>query len=152
MSARLSDMLTRLKLTAVRDQLDGLAATTVVAQLAKAHSEGRLEERLAQFAKPKLLIIDELGYLPLSPMPRICSSSSLAAVTSEARSCLQATAASASGARSSATPWLPPRSLIVCCTTATSSLRGDRYRLKEKRRSRLLQKPAVPDAKSEKKS
>ncbi len=32
------------------------------------------------------------------------------------------------------------------------TIRGDSYRLKEKRRSGLLQKPAVPDAKSEKKS
>ena len=38
-----------------------VAATTVVAQFAKGHSEGKLEERLAHFAKPKLLIIDELG-------------------------------------------------------------------------------------------
>jgi hypothetical protein len=29
--------------------------------------QGRLEERLAQFAKPKLLIIDELGSLPFEP-------------------------------------------------------------------------------------
>ncbi|WP_370693933.1 ATP-binding protein [Methylobacterium sp. NEAU K] len=39
-------------------------ATTLVAQLAKAHAQGRLEERLTHYAKPKLLIIDELGYLP----------------------------------------------------------------------------------------
>jgi len=32
------------------------------------------------------------------------------------------------------------------------TIRGDSYRLKEKRRSGLLQKPAAPDAKSEKKS
>src|SRR5246127_249359 len=44
-----------------------VAATTVVAQLAKGHGEGRLEERLAHFGKPKLLIIDELGYLPFEP-------------------------------------------------------------------------------------
>src|SRR6201994_2182474 len=44
-----------------------VAATTVAAQLAKGHGEGKLEERLAQFAKPKLLIIDELGYLPFEP-------------------------------------------------------------------------------------
>jgi len=44
-----------------------LAATTVVAQLAKGHAEGQLEDRLAHFAKPKLLIIDELGYLPFEP-------------------------------------------------------------------------------------
>ncbi|MGY0835836.1 ATP-binding protein, partial [Azospirillum argentinense] len=42
-------------------------ATTLVAQLAKAHADGRLEERLLQYAKPKLLIVDELGYLPFEP-------------------------------------------------------------------------------------
>ena len=42
-------------------------ATTLVAQLAKAHAEGRLEERLTHYAKPKLLIVDELGYLPFEP-------------------------------------------------------------------------------------
>ena len=42
-------------------------AMTLVAQLAKAHTEGRLEERLTHYVKPKLLIIDELGYLPFEP-------------------------------------------------------------------------------------
>jgi len=42
-------------------------AMTLVASLAKAHTEGRLEERLTHFSKPKLLIVDELGYLPLEP-------------------------------------------------------------------------------------
>jgi DNA replication protein DnaC len=43
------------------------AASALVAALAKAHADGRLEERLAFYAKPKLLIIDELGYLPFEP-------------------------------------------------------------------------------------
>jgi DNA replication protein DnaC len=42
-------------------------ATALVAHLAKAHSEGRLEERLTHWAKPKLLVVDELGYLPFEP-------------------------------------------------------------------------------------
>ena len=74
----LLEMLNRLKLTAIRDQVDSLIdeaarrelfvpAPTLVAQLAKAHSEGRLEDRLIHFGKPKLLIIDELGYLPFEP-------------------------------------------------------------------------------------
>jgi DNA replication protein DnaC len=42
-------------------------ATTLVAGLAKAHVEGRLDDKLGQLAKPKLLIIDELGYLPFEP-------------------------------------------------------------------------------------
>ena len=44
-----------------------MPAPTLVAQLAKAHSEGRLEDRLLHFGKPKLLIIDEIGYLPFEP-------------------------------------------------------------------------------------
>ena len=42
-------------------------ATTLVTGLAKAHADSRLEERLSQWAKPKLLIVDELGYLPFEP-------------------------------------------------------------------------------------
>jgi DNA replication protein DnaC len=41
-----------------------VTAPALVATLAKAHAENRLEERLGFFAKPKLLIVDELGYLP----------------------------------------------------------------------------------------
>jgi DNA replication protein DnaC len=42
-----------------------VTATALIAQLAKAHTEGRLADQLAFYAKPKLLVIDELGYLPL---------------------------------------------------------------------------------------
>jgi DNA replication protein DnaC len=42
-------------------------ATALVTGLVKAHSEGHLEERLTHWIKPKLLIIDELGYLPFEP-------------------------------------------------------------------------------------
>ncbi len=35
--------------------------------LVRGHAEGRLEQRLAQLAKPRLLIIDEFGYLPFEP-------------------------------------------------------------------------------------
>ena len=41
-----------------------VTATELIAALDKAHGEGRLAERLAHYGKPKLLIIDELGYLP----------------------------------------------------------------------------------------
>ena len=34
---------------------------------ARAHQEGRLEERLKQLVQPKLLIVDEIGYLPVIP-------------------------------------------------------------------------------------
>lgn len=43
------------------------SATALVTALTKAHHSGRLEERLVHYTKPKLLIVDELGYLPLEP-------------------------------------------------------------------------------------
>ena len=42
-------------------------ATGLLASLAKAHAEGRLDERLTHFAKPELLIVDEVGCLPFEP-------------------------------------------------------------------------------------
>jgi DNA replication protein DnaC len=44
-----------------------ITATTLVAGLAKAHGGRRLDEKLLALSKPKLLIVDELGYLPLEP-------------------------------------------------------------------------------------
>lgn len=41
-----------------------ITAQALMASLVKAISEGRLDERLSFYAKPKLLIVDELGYLP----------------------------------------------------------------------------------------
>ncbi len=41
-----------------------VSATTLLASLARAEVEGQLDAKLAYYAKPKLLIVDELGYLP----------------------------------------------------------------------------------------
>jgi hypothetical protein len=59
-------------------------APALVASLVKAHVDGRLEERLGFYAKPKLLIADELRYLPFELTPRISSSSSSRDATSAA--------------------------------------------------------------------
>ena len=42
-------------------------AANLMASLEKAQKEGCLLERIATYNKPKLLIIDEVGYLPFSP-------------------------------------------------------------------------------------
>jgi DNA replication protein DnaC len=44
-----------------------ITAQALVTGLLTAHAEARLDERLSFYAKPKLLIIDELGYLPFDP-------------------------------------------------------------------------------------
>jgi DNA replication protein DnaC len=41
-----------------------VSATSLLATLARAETEGQLAEKLTFFAKPKLLVLDELGYLP----------------------------------------------------------------------------------------
>lgn len=42
-----------------------VTATSLLATLSKAQQEGKLADQISYYAKPKLLIIDELGYLPL---------------------------------------------------------------------------------------
>lgn len=41
-----------------------VSATALLSALARAETEGQLAERLTFYAKPKLLVVDELGYLP----------------------------------------------------------------------------------------
>lgn len=40
-------------------------AAGLIATLMRAHNEGRLEEKLKLLVQPKLLIVDEIGYLPI---------------------------------------------------------------------------------------
>lgn len=42
-----------------------VTATELLTALERARADGKLHEKLAHYAKPKLLIIDELGYLPI---------------------------------------------------------------------------------------
>lgn len=41
------------------------SAQTLLGNLSKAHQEGRLEEKLKQYGMSKLLIVDEIGYIPI---------------------------------------------------------------------------------------
>jgi DNA replication protein DnaC len=130
-----------------------VAATTIAAQLAKGHSGGRLEERLAQFAKPKLLIIDELGYLPFEP--------SAAHLFFQLVSRRYEKGAILLTSNRSVGEWGTVFGDPVVATAILDRLlhhshvitiRGDSYRLKEKRRSGLVHKGATADRKSEKKA
>ena len=42
-----------------------VTAATLLTSLAKAQNENRLEEKLKALTQPKLLVVDEIGYLPL---------------------------------------------------------------------------------------
>lgn len=113
----------------------------LVATLAKAHSDGSLDKQLAILSRPKLLIIDELGYLPFEANAAhlffqlvsrryekgsilITSNRSVGEWGSVFGDPVVATA-------------IQDR-LLHHSTVIT--IRGDSYRLREKRRSGLLQK------------
>jgi len=42
-----------------------IGAQALIASLARAHHENRLEDKLKQYCQPKLLVIDEIGYIPI---------------------------------------------------------------------------------------
>ena len=119
-------------------------AMELVANLAKAQTENRLEERLAHYAKPKLLIVDELGYLPLEPdaahlffqlVSRRYERGSML-VTSNRAVGEWGTVFGDAVVATAILDRLLHHSHVV-------TIRGDSYRLREKRRSGLLQKPAA---------
>lgn len=117
-------------------------ATTLVAQLAKAHADGRLDERLTHYGKPKLLIIDELGYLPFEPDAAHLFFQLVS--RRYERGAMLVTSNRAIG------EWGAVFGDAVVATAILDRLlhhshvltiRGDSYRLREKRRSGLFQKP-----------
>ena len=120
-------------------------ATALVAGLAKAHGDGRLEERLSQWAKPKLLIIDELGYLPFEPnaahlffqrVSRRYERGSLL-LTSNRRVGEWGTVFGDPVVATAILDRLLHHSHVL-------TIRGESYRLREKRRSGLLKPAPVP--------
>lgn len=42
-----------------------IGAQALIASLARAHHENRLDDKLKQYCQPKLLVIDEIGYIPI---------------------------------------------------------------------------------------
>jgi DNA replication protein DnaC len=45
-----------------------ITANDLINELGKAAREGKLEQRMRLYLRPKVLIVDEVGYLPLDPM------------------------------------------------------------------------------------
>jgi DNA replication protein DnaC len=112
--------------------------------LVKAHADGRLEERLGFFAKPKLLIIDELGYLPFEPnaahlffqlVSRRYERGSML-ITSNRSVSEWGTVFGDAVVATAILDRLLHHSHVV-------TIRGDSYRLREKRRSGLIKATAL---------
>jgi DNA replication protein DnaC len=120
-------------------------ATALVTTLVKGQTEGRLEQKLAQLSKPKLLIVDEFGYLPLEPQAAHLLFI-LVGRRYERGSMLVTSNRSVSD-------WGKVLNDPVVATAILDRLlhhshvltiRGDSYRLREKRRSGLLKSTTIP--------
>ena len=118
-----------------------VTAATLVALLAKAHMDGNLDKQLTLLSRPKLLIIDELGYLPFEAdaahlffqlVSRRYEKGSILITSNRS----VGEWGSVFGDPVVATAILDR--LLHHSTVIT--IRGDSYRLREKRRSGLLQK------------
>ena len=122
-------------------------AMALVAGLVKAQSEKRLDEKLMALAKPKLLIIDELGYLPLEP--------DAAHLFFQLVSRRYETGAMLITSNRSVAEWGTVFADPVVATAILDRLlhhshvltiRGDSYRLRAKRQSGLIKAPPAGDA------
>jgi DNA replication protein DnaC len=119
-------------------------ATTLVAQLAKAHVDGRLEERLTQYGKPKLLIIDELGYLPFEPDAAHLFFQLISRRYEKGAVLITSNRAVGEWGTVFGDPVVATAILDrLLHHSHVVTIRGDSYRLREKRRGGLLQKPAA---------
>ena len=123
-----------------------VTAATLVASMVKAHSERRLEDRLMGLAKPKLLIVDELGYLPLEPdaahlffqlVSRRYEKGAML-ITSNRNISEWGTVFGDAIVATAILDRLLHHSHVI-------TIRGDSYRLRAKRRSGLLQKTTAPE-------
>lgn len=126
------------------------SATALVTALTKAHHTGRLEERLIHFTKSKLLIVDELGYLPLE--------ANAAHLFFQLVSRRYERGSKLITSNRAVSEWGTVFGDAVVATAILDRLlhhshvitiRGDSYRLREKRRSGLIQ-PRSTDRELEK--
>jgi DNA replication protein DnaC len=127
-----------------------LTLEALMTRLTKAVNENRLERSLQQLVYPKVLIIDEVGYLPLNRLE--ASLFFRLVVRRYERASLIITS------NKSFLDWGEMVNDPVLATavldrllhySTTLNIKGESYRLKEKRRAGLLGRPGTPSSGSE---
>jgi DNA replication protein DnaC len=124
-----------------------VTAPGLVAALAKAHAEGRLEERLGFFAKAKLLIIDELGYLPFETNAAHLFFQLISRRYERGSVLITSNRSVGEWGSVFGDPVVATAILDrLLHHSQVITIRGDSYRLREKRRSGLIKLPALAEA------
>ena len=118
-----------------------VTAATLVAMLAKAHGDGTLDKQLTQLARPKLLIIDELGYLPFETDAAHLFFQLVSRRYEKGSVLITSNRSVGEWGGVFGDPVVATAILDRLLHHANViTIRGDSYRLREKRRSGLLQK------------
>jgi DNA replication protein DnaC len=120
-----------------------VSAASLLNTLAKAQNENRLEEKLKTLTQPKLLIVDEIGYLPLDRAGANLLFQFIARRYERGSIIITS--------NQSLTGWGEVFGDAIIATaildrllhhSTTLNIKGESYRLKEKRKAGLLGRPA----------
>ena len=125
-----------------------VTANDLVNDLGKAAREGKLDQRMRQYTRPKVLIVDEVGYLPLDPIGATIFFQLVSARYERGSIVLTS--------NKSYTDWgavFGDQTIAAAILdrllhhSTTINIRGESYRLKERKRAGLF--AAVPPASME---
>lgn len=116
-----------------------VGAQALIASLIKTHQEGRFEEKLKQLSQFKLLIIDEIGYIPIDRLGANLFFQLISRRYEKGAMILTSNQAYANWGDIFGDPVIASAILDRLLHHATTvNIKGESYRLKEKRKAGLL--------------
>jgi len=130
-----------------------VTAATLVAVLAKAHGDGLLDRQPTQLSRPKLLILDELGHPPFEANAAHLFFQLVSRRYEKGSILIPSNRSVGEGGGVFGDPVVATAILDRLLHHSTVvTIRGDSYRLREKRRSGLMQKARAAPAELETKA
>ena len=114
----------------------------MVTDLGRAYREGRLDRRMRVYLAPKVLIIDEMGYLPLDDLGATIFFQLVSARYEQGSIILTSNKSYGDWGSIFGDPIIATAILDrLLHHSTTINIRGESYRLKDRRRAGLLQRP-----------
>jgi DNA replication protein DnaC len=119
-----------------------MTAHDLVADLGRAYREGRLERRMRVYLAPKVLVIDEMGYLPLDDLGATIFFQLVSARYERGSIILTSNKSYGEWGSIFGDPIIATAILDrLLHHSTTINIRGESYRLKDRRRAGLLTRP-----------
>ncbi len=119
-----------------------ITAHDLIADLSKAIREGRLQRRMRIYLAPKVLIVDEMGYLPLDELGATIFFQLVSARYERGSIILTSNKSYADWGSIFSDPIIATAILDrLLHHSTTVNIRGESFRLKERRRAGLLSRP-----------